>query len=134
LVDRFGEPVDSTGNPLIRGFYQASPARDEALGKVLDAAGVFPQRPNASLTGANKKPIKLTRPEETVLMMARGRERRKAYESVVAGPTFAAMAPDQQKDALENVAQQFVAGVTGRAKGLKATGQPLTLQKLLSGK
>lgn len=134
LVDRFGEPVQANGSPLIRGFYQASPARDEALSRVLDRAGVFPQRPNARLQGVDGKPIKLTRPEETVLMMARGRARRLAYESVVGNKDFAGLAPEQQAAALEQVAQQRVGAITGKARGLKATGQQLTLEKLLGTK
>ena len=131
LIDRFGEPVDSQGNPLTRGFYQSSASKDEALAKVLDAAGVFPQRPNANLTGVDGKPVKLTRPEETVLMMARGRARRIAYESVVANPAFAKWSPEQREAALESTARTQVGAVTGIARGLKASGQPLSLQKLL---
>jgi hypothetical protein len=135
MVDRFGEPVDSQGNPLTRGFYQASASRDDALAKVLDSVGIFPQRPRSNLDGVDGKPVKLTRPEETVLMMARGRARRQAYEQVVANPAFASWPKEQKEAALEAVARSAVAAVTGRARGFKAASQPLTLEKLLlSGK
>lgn len=131
LIDRFGEPTDVSGNPLIRGFYQASPAKDEALSQVLDRVGLYPQRPDAELKGVKGTPEKLSRDEQTALMMARGRARRAAYDMVVANPEFASWDVEQQKAALERAASAGIGAVAGRAKAAKATGQTLTVSKLL---
>jgi hypothetical protein len=131
LIDRFGQETTGTGNPLIRGFYQGSSSKADALQPLLDYAGVAPQRPSKTLRDQGQ-PMPLSREEQTALQVARGRVRREAYEQVRAqyGDTWQRLPSESLNDELTRAASRAETRLTARAKQLKRAGRALTVELL----
>lgn len=134
LADRFGEPTPVTGHPLTRGFYQASPSKNDPLQPLLDRAGVEPTRPSGTLRAENGA-VKLTRDEESALQQARGRTRRQAYERVrrEVGAAWPNLPAEVLNDKLTGAASAAERTLTTRARALKREGRALTLGGLMPG-
>ncbi|MGD9854838.1 MAG: hypothetical protein AB7U20_07785 [Planctomycetaceae bacterium] len=126
MLDRFGEEITTYGHPLMRGFYQASPAVDNELNRTLDRLGITPGRPDRTLRNPQTgTAFELTADEQTTLMKARGQARKAAYETGMRTSGFAGLPAAEQTSVLERIAQQYMSVVTALAQNEKLNGRPL---------